>query len=81
MTGPIARLCVTSMVQALALAASLPGAHAQTQVTTMVSLKLRAELHGDWGGVPPAPERHLESLALRARACRLAVSVPLPFAP
>lgn len=23
-------------------------------------LKLRAELHGDWGGVPPAPERYLD---------------------
>ena len=23
-------------------------------------LKLRAELHGDWGGVPPPPERYLD---------------------
>jgi ABC-type nitrate/sulfonate/bicarbonate transport system substrate-binding protein len=23
-------------------------------------LKLRAELHGDWGGVPPAPDRYLD---------------------
>ena len=23
-------------------------------------LKLRATLHGDWGGVPPPPERYLD---------------------
>jgi ABC-type nitrate/sulfonate/bicarbonate transport system substrate-binding protein len=30
-------------------------------------LKLRAELHGDWGGIPPAPERYLD-LSHYARA-------------
>jgi hypothetical protein len=23
-------------------------------------LKLRAELHGDWGGIPPTPEQYLD---------------------
>lgn len=40
MTGPIARLCVTSMVQALAAAASLPVAQAQTQLTNQVQTQL-----------------------------------------